>query len=154
MRLPGRLNIDWTDPNTLEIRMDSGSQTRALHFDETGGEPGAPSLQGHTVARWVVPAGGRGRGGRGGTPPEWGSIEAVTTNLTGGHLLTSRSNYSAGAVLTEHFIPHTSFGVDYLTVRAEVQDEGAGGATVHSSTFRREPDGTNFNPGECAIVVP
>ncbi len=35
MRLPGRLNITWADDNTLKIDMDSGKQTRLLHFGVT-----------------------------------------------------------------------------------------------------------------------
>src|SRR4051812_14098148 len=32
MRLPGRLHITWVDPNTLQIEIDTGTQTRRLHF--------------------------------------------------------------------------------------------------------------------------
>ena len=35
MRLPGRLRIQWADDETLRIDIDSGTQTRLLHFDET-----------------------------------------------------------------------------------------------------------------------
>ena len=34
MRVPGRLNISWVDDNTLKIEMDSGTQTRTLHFGQ------------------------------------------------------------------------------------------------------------------------
>ena len=34
MRMPGRLQIAWADPNTLKIDYDAGTQTRLLHFDK------------------------------------------------------------------------------------------------------------------------
>ena len=36
MRVPGRLNIHWTDDNTLQLDTDSGTQTRTFRF---GGTP-------------------------------------------------------------------------------------------------------------------
>ena len=66
----------------------------------------------------------------------------VTTNTTGGYLLTSRSHYSANAVLTEHFTRHTDFGVDYVTVTAILEDGGQ--TRITSSTFKKEPDGSKF----------
>src|SRR5262245_55407892 len=48
MRMPGRLNIDWTDDNTLRIRTDAGTQTREFHF--TGDVTGARGLQGFSKA--------------------------------------------------------------------------------------------------------
>ena len=35
LRVPGRLNITWADDNTLKVDMDSGTQTRFLHFNPT-----------------------------------------------------------------------------------------------------------------------
>ncbi len=59
MRVPGRLNIDWQDDNTLRIQTDAGTQTRLMRF--TGDVSGAPSLQGFSKATWDGLA-GRGRG--------------------------------------------------------------------------------------------
>ena len=61
MRVPGRLNIHWTDDNTLQLDTDSGTQTRMFKF---GGPPPAgqaAQLQGYSVASWESP-GSRGRG--------------------------------------------------------------------------------------------
>src|SRR2546430_261137 len=128
-----------------------------------GGAPAAPAaakaaapvdLTGYWVSivteDWIErmspdspPSGTRGRGG-GGAPaaPRWGSLNVVTTNMSGGYLLSSRSSYSANAVLTENFTRHTDFGTDYFTVAATVQDGPQ--TRVTSSTFKKEPNGAKF----------
>jgi len=158
MRLPGRLNITWADDNTLKIDMDSGKQTRLFHFGVTQPPSAEKTLQGYSIATWEAAAGGRGGAGRGGggggapaaATPRWGSLNVVTTNLTGGYLLTSRSAYSENATLTEYFIRHSDFGADYLSVVAIITDP-AGNHTT-SSTFKKEPNGAKFNPTGCDIV--
>jgi hypothetical protein len=156
LRVPGRLNISWADDNTLKIEMDSGTQTRLLRFNPTAPPPAEKTLQGYSVATWEVSGGARG-GGRGGpaaaaapAPTRWGSLNVVTTNMKGGYLLSSRSNYSENAVLTEYFTKHTDFGVEYFTVTAVVQDGPVTRAT--SSTFKKEPNGAKFKPSGCEIV--
>ena len=158
MRLPGRLNITWADDNTLKIDMDSGKQTRLLHFGVTQPPSAEKTLQGYSIATWEGGGGGRGGnrgggggGGGGGAPASrWSSLNVVTTNMTGGYLLTSRSSYSENATLTEYFLRHTDFGVDYLSVVAIITDP-AGNHTT-SSTFKKEPNGSKFNPTGCDIV--
>jgi hypothetical protein len=160
LRVPGRLNITWVDDNTLKIDMDAGKQTRLLHFNPTQPAPAQRSLQGYSVATWDTGGGGGGRGGFGGggggrgggapAAPRWGSLRVVTTGLTPGYLLSSRSFYGENATLTEHFTRHTDFGVDYFTVTA-VLDEG-GANRITSSTFKKEPDGSKFSPTGCDIV--
>jgi hypothetical protein len=156
LRVPGRLNITWADDNTLKIDMDAGTQTRLLHFNPTP-PPAQRTLQGHSVATWDLGArGGRGGGGgRGGAPapaaaPAWGSLRVVTTNMTGGYLLSSRAPYSENATLTEHFTRHRSFGVDYFTVTAIVEDGAV--TRISSSTFKKEPNGSKFSPSGCDVV--
>jgi hypothetical protein len=157
MRVPGRLNISWADDTTLKIEMDAGSQTRLLHFNQMPA-PAQRTLQGHSIASWDnLPGrggfggGGGGRGG-GGAPaaPRWGSLRVVTTNMTSGYLLSSRSTYSENAVLTEQFIRHQDFGNEYLTVMASLEDGGA--PRIVSSTFKKEPDGSKFKPTGCEVV--
>ena len=154
LRVPGRVNISWVDDSTLQIALDAGTQTRTLHFNPDGDPPTESSLQGYSVANWEVATGGRGGRGRGrggaATPPPWGRLRVVTTNLTGGYLLTSRSNYSDNTVLTEDFIYHSDFGEEYFTVSAIVQDGGS--TRITSSTFKKEPDGSGFRPSGCDIV--
>ena len=70
--------------------------------------------------------------------------------MSGGYLLSSRSSYSANAVLTEYFTRHSDFGTDYFTVTATVQDGAQ--TRVTSSTFKKEPNGAKFTPGPCEVV--
>src|SRR5688572_12768333 len=127
LRVPGRLNITWADDNTLKIDMDAGTQTRLVHFNPTQPPPTQRTLQGYSVATWEGTGGGgrgggRGPGGGAAAGPRWGSLKVVTTNMTGGYLLSSRSNYSEDAVLTEYFTRHSDFGQDYFTVTAVIED--------------------------------
>ena len=154
MRVPGRLNITWADDNTLKIDMDAGTQTRLLRFGQVPA-PTQRTLQGHSVASWETGAAGRGGfGGRGGAPapaaPRWGQLKVVTTQTTGGYLLSSRNTYSENAVITEYFMPHSDFGVDYMTVMTTIED--GGNPRIVSSTFKKEPDGSKFTPTGCEVV--
>jgi hypothetical protein len=154
LRVPGRLNITWADDNTLKIDMDAGTQTRLLRFNQPQPASTQRTLQGYSVANWDVGGRGRGGGGRGGgapaAPPAWGSLRVITTNMTGGYLLSSRASYSENATLTEHFTKHTSFGVDYFTVTAIVEDGPL--TRISSSTFKKEPNGSKFSPTGCEVV--
>ena len=154
MRVPGRLNITWADDNTLKVEMDAGTQTRLLHFGQAPA-PAQRTLQGHSVAAWDTGAraGGFGGGGRGGAvpaAPRWGQLRVVTTNTTGGYLLSSRNTYSENAVIIESFIKHSDFGQDYLTVMTSIED--GGNPRIVSSTFKKEPNGSKFKPTGCEVV--
>lgn len=155
MRVPTRLNITWADDNTLKIDMDAGTQTRLLHFNAPAPAGAPKTLQGYSAAAWEVGGGGRGGGGRGGgggapAAPRWGSLNVVTTNMSGGYLLSSRSAYSENAVLTEYFTKQNDFGQEYLTVTASLVDGAQ--TRVVSSTFKKEPNGSKFKPSGCEIV--
>jgi hypothetical protein len=152
MRVPGRLNITWADDNTLKIDMDAGTQTRLLRFGQVP-PPTQRTLQGHSVASWDTGARAGGFGGRGGAAPpapRWGQLRAVTTNTTGGYLLSSRNTYSENAVITENFIAHSDFGENYLTVMTSIED--GGNPRIVSSTFKKEPNGSKFKPTGCDVV--
>ena len=144
LRVPGRLHITWLDDSTLQLEMDAGTQTRVFHFDQAEPPPTESTLQGYSVATWET-----GGGGRGVARPQWGSLQVVTTNLTGGYLLSSRSSYSENTVVRENFITHSDFGAEYFTVSAVVEDGAS--TRVTSSTFKREPDGSRFSPTGCDI---
>ena len=156
MRVPGRLNISWVDDNTLKIEMDSGTQTRTLHFGQSTA-PAQKSLQGHSVATWETGAraggfggGGGGRGGAAPAAPRWGQLKVVTTSTTGGYLLSSRNTYTENAVITEYFAAHSDFGTDYMTVVTSIED--GGNPRIVSSTFKKEPNGSKFKPSGCDVV--
>ncbi|MGD8340535.1 MAG: hypothetical protein PVH89_07105 [Gammaproteobacteria bacterium] len=68
MRQPGRLNISWEDDETLRIDFDAGTQTRLLHFDNRFPESNERTWQGHSMAVWQRPPGGRGGAAAAGAP--------------------------------------------------------------------------------------
>jgi hypothetical protein len=65
MRLPTRMQVSWTDDNTMKLDWDLGTQSRLVYFDKTK-QPGPRSLQGHAIGEWIDTGGGGGRGGGGG----------------------------------------------------------------------------------------
>ena len=135
--------------------MDAGTQTRLFRFNATVPPNTPKTLQGYSVATWEVSrGGGGGRGGGGAAPPaaaRWGNLKVVTTNMTGGYLLSSRNTYGDTAVLTENFTRHSDFGQDYFTVTAVIEEGGAN-RSVTSSTFKKEPNNSKFAPTGCEIV--
>ena len=160
LRVPGRLNITWADDNTLKLDMDAGKQTRLLHFGATQAPSSERSAQGYSVVTWETGRGGGFGGGRGGgggargggapAGPTWANLKVVTTNMSGGYLLSSRSTYSENAVLTENFTAHQDFGTDYFTVSTIIEDGPT--TRITSSTFKKEPNGSKFSPTGCDIV--
>ena len=60
MRIPSRYRISWADDNTLQMDIDSGTQTRQFHFGATAPADAPPQWQGYSVASWE-PLAGRGR---------------------------------------------------------------------------------------------
>ena len=51
MRIPGRLQMAWTDDNTLRMDLDSGTQTRLFRFGGTAPATQPPTWQGYSTAR-------------------------------------------------------------------------------------------------------
>jgi len=153
LRVPGRLHIEWLDDHTLAIEMDAGSQRRLLHFESDSPPPGEKSLQGYSAAKWNYGNAGAEfarTGNDAAQLPAWGSLDVVTMNMSGGYLLSSRTNYTDEAILTEHFTRHSDFGAEYFTVTAVVEDQGR--SNITSSTFRKERDGSDFEPTGCEIL--
>jgi hypothetical protein len=162
MRMPLRLHISWADDNTLEIETDAGEQTRLLRFGDAGPAPAEHSWQGVTSAEWTRPVGGfdlrAAISGRATPPPSgppMGSLKAVTTNLRAGYLRKNGLPYSENTELTEYFSRISGFGSDYLTVLSIVHDPMyLNQDFVTSSHFKREPDGSNFDPTPCRTAPP
>jgi hypothetical protein len=167
MRMPTRLNIIWENESTLKIDTDAGQQTRRLLFDRTAAAPPARSLQGHSVAEWERPGGGRG-GAPGGppaggapaaapavapgpAPPRVGNLKVVTTNLSGGWLRRNGVPYSDAATVTEYFDRFTAPDkAEWLVVTTVVSDPRyLTQEFVTSSHFRREPNGQKWDPSPC-----
>ena len=167
MRMPTRVRIAWQDDNTLKIETDAGVQTRLLHFGGTPPAASERSLQGYTAANWDfaggpprgggggAPGGGGGGGGRGrgGPPvfPKFGTLHAVTTNLSPGWLRKNGVPYSENAVVTENFDRFKSpNGDEWFVVTTVVNDpKYLQQEFVTSSHFKKEADGSKWSPAPC-----
>ena len=148
MRVPSRYNIHWVDDNTLQVDVDSGTQTRVFHF---GGAPPAdfqPQWQGYSVAAWD------GAGGRGGRPN--GQLRVVTTRLRPGYLRKNGAPYSDNARLEEYFETFTEPNGDrWLTVTSIVTDPTyltQPYATTYA--FKKIPDRAGWDPTPCRADEP
>jgi hypothetical protein len=152
MRLPGRLHITWPDDSTLKIEIDTGTQTRTLHFRETGPSNDEPSWQGHSVARWEMANTGLGFFGPPPPGPRFGQLKVVTTRMRPGYLRKNGIPYGANAVLTE-YISHLADddGIRYLAVTTMLEDpEYLLQPWVRTSQFKKLPDAKGWNPTPCS----
>ena len=158
MREPGRLLISWQDDSTLKMETDAGMQTRLFHF---GGEPpagGGPlDWQGDTRARWEGGAGRLGSGGIGlGVSRTAGSdgraLVATTTRIRPGYLRKNGVPFSDQAVVQEYF---NRFSVPFddtewfMVTTVVIDPVYLNQPWVTTSHFKREPDGSSWNPQPC-----
>ena len=142
MRMPGRLHITWQDDQTLKIDIDSGQQTRVLHFDAAE-SPGG-TWQGYSKAMWeMVPV------GRGVTPV--GSLKIVTTKFKPGYLRKNGVPYSANAILTEYLDRvNAPSGDAYLVVTSTIEDPSyLAQPFLTSSHYRKQSDSSGWRPAPC-----
>ena len=146
MRVPGRLRISWLDPDTLQIETDAGSQTRRFRFAQF--EPVAePDWQGNSVAEWETTGPGPAATG--------GNLKVATTGFKAGYLRWNGVPYSEQAVVTEYFDRYATFDQEWITVTTVVEDPTYLTAPfIVSSDFRREPDGSGWNPTPCVTDPP
>ncbi len=155
MRIPGRLHITWEDDSTLRIDTDAGMQTRRLRFGSTGATAATPSLQGSSRAEWERAGGGRGAPGGGavgqGAGSRGGSLKVVTTSLSAGWVRKNGVPYSDQATVTEYFDRFAApDGAEWLVVTSILTDSRYWATDFVTSThFRREPDGSKWDPVAC-----
>lgn len=145
MSVPGRLHITWQDADTLRVEMDAGTQTRLFHFSpraSAAGSAGPRSWQGESTATWE-----RATGSESG-----GSLRVVTSNLRAGYLRKNGVPYSESATVTEHFdMAPLSDGGRLLLVTTIVEDPVyLTGPYVISPHFKKEPDGSKWDPTPCS----
>lgn len=138
MRVPGRFHISWQDDNTLRMEADTGQQTRLFRFGP------APAL---TARTW-----------QGSSTAAWDrlrrSLTVVTTNMRAGYLRRNGVPYSEDATSTEYFdlAPHPGGG-QMLIVTTVVEDPRyLQRSFVVSSQFKKEPDGSKWNPTPCTAT--
>ncbi len=181
MRQPGLLHITWADDDTLKVEFDAGTQTRQLEFGNA--QPaGEPTWQGFSRAEWQRPPGGNagpvraqignsagpiapgggGRGQRGGPAPsaaltEGGALKVSTTGFRAGYLRKNGVPYSEAANITEYFhrLPEAADGNAWLHVLTIVEDPRyLNDAFLTSTHFKREPNGSKWNPTACRTAPP
>ena len=147
MRMPTRLHITWENDSTLRIDTDAGTQTRRLLFTAPA-PPAVKSLQGLSRAEWErVAIRGAARGGS----PGSGNLKVVTTNLSGGWLRKNGVPYSDQTTLIEYFDRFTAPDKsEWLVITTAVTDpKYLTQEFVTSTHFRREPDGSKWEPTGC-----
>lgn len=159
MRVPTRLHITWVDDNTLRVDTDAGQQTRLFHFNGAAPADSQPSWQGYSVASWEgLKQGGMFRAptttlGTGGLQPHApeGYLKVMTTDLRPGYLRKNGVPFSANATLEEYFDSFTEPNGDtYLVVTSIVTDpQYLAQPFIVSSHFKKEPDGSKWNPSPC-----
>ena len=150
MRVPGRVRIQWTDDNTLQLEADAGTQTRTFRF--VGAAPAAdqaPSWQGTSVAVWDT-----GARGRGAPAPGAGQLRVNTTNLRPGYLRRNGVPYSERTTVTEYFDTFTEpNGDSWLLVTSIVNDpQYLTGPYATTQHFKKVADRAGWDPTPCSIT--
>jgi hypothetical protein len=178
MRVPGRLHISWQDENTLKVEMDAGKQTRILSFGAPKPATGEPTMQGVSTAQWQTPQATRaywqkvpaqdpitpgfpGINMQGPPPPPdprnlGGTLKVVTTHIKPGFLRNNGVPYSANVLLTEYYDLHKEKNGDqWLVITSIVEDpQYLDAPWVTTTHFRREPDGSKWDPEPCELILP
>jgi len=160
MRMPVRLHITWQDDTTLKIEIDNGNQVRLFRFDKSAQAPAQPEWQGFSSADWETVAQGQGlaAGGRGGAqrPALSGSLKVITTHMKPGYVRRNGAPYSENAVLTEFFDrTQEPNGDSWLILTSLVDDpQYLQLPFMLTSHYKREADGSKFNPRPCEVTMP
>jgi hypothetical protein len=152
MRLPLRVRITWESDDVLRIESDSGQQVRRLHFGSAPPTDGK-TRQGRSVATWerTLPPGDGFGFGTLGAQPSGGSLKILTTELLPGWLRKNGVPYSEDARLTEYYDRFAApDGSEWFVVTTVVEDERyLTQPFITSSHFRKEPEGSRWNPRPC-----
>jgi hypothetical protein len=176
MRQPGRVHVTWDNGETLNLEMDAGRQTRLFHFGAPQLSASEPTMQGSSIAQWQSPQitrfytskisaqdpntpGFSGQTPQGALPPDTrklgGTLKVVTTHLKAGYLRNNGVPFSANAVLTEYYDLHADAGQEYMVITSIVEDpQYLFVPWVVSNHFRREPDGSKWDPQPCELILP
>jgi hypothetical protein len=176
MREPARLHITWSNDATLKLEIDAGKQTRLFSFAAPA-PAGEPTPQGISIAQWQTPQSiraytskisaqdpntpGFAAASMASPPPPpdtrrlGGTLKVVTTRIKPGYLRNNGVPFSANAVLTEYYDIHKSSGAEYLVQTQVLEDPRYLDAPwVVSNHYRREPDGSKWDPQPCELVLP
>ena len=157
MRVPGRLHIHWADDNTLQMDIDSGTQTRLFRFGASApanqppqsAAPNARTLrvglewQGYSVATWEP----TGRA----TAKRPAQLKVTTTRMRAGYLRKNGVPYSENAMLQEYFDRFAEpNGDQWLVVDSVLTDpQFLTQPYLTSVAFKKIPDRSGWDPTPC-----
>jgi hypothetical protein len=149
MRVPSRLRIRWSDDNTLQMDIDSGTQTRLLRFGAGAPPATARTWQGQSVAMWDGPQ--RGRGAR----PN-GQLRVTTTNMRGGYLRRNGVPYSENARLDDYFETFTEPNGDTWLISTSIVTDPQYLTQPYATTypFKKIADSSGWDPTPCRVDEP
>ena len=167
-----KIETDWGEQTRL-ITFDPDRVYGDIHQDLLMGEvrtsTGAPSLQGYSAAVWERPyqinapvwqRGPAGRGGGLGTErlgevQPGGSMAVVTTNLAAGWLRRNGVPYSSRTRVIEQYRTFEDpTGAQWFNVTIQIIDpEYLTRPFNVTADFRKEPDGSNWEPHPCAQIA-
>jgi hypothetical protein len=149
MRIPGRLYVHWADDNTLQMDVDSGTQTRLFRFGGTPPADQSAQWQGYSMAAWEGSA--RGRGAR----PS-GQLRVRTSRLRAGYLRKNGVPYSENATLEEYFDTFTEPNGDtWLLVTSIVTDpQYLTQPYATTMPFKKIADRAGWDPTPCRANEP
>ena len=176
MREPARLHISWVNDAELKVEIDAGKQTRLFLFGAAA-PSGDPTPQGFSIAQWETPQSIRAYTSKISAqdpntpgfaaasmasptaPPDTrrlgGTLRVVTIRIKPGYIRNNGVPFSANAVLTEYYDIHKSNGAEYLVQTQILEDPRYLDAPwVVSNHYRREPDGSKWDPEPCELVLP
>lgn len=144
MRVPSRLRFRWVDNDTLQLDIDSGTQTRLFHFDAAArDEQPPPSWQGHSLASW------EGAG-------EEKYLTVGTSRLRPGLLRKNGAPYGEQTRLEEHFYAFTEPNGDrWLVVTSIVTDpENLTRPYTTTNHFKQQSNAAGWDPTPCSADRP
>jgi len=156
MRIPGRLRIQWADDDTLQIDIDSGTQTRLLDFNASSDNRRSPSLQGYSAATWEgTRVWGAAEGATAATAGPR-DLKVATTSMLPGYLRKNGVPYSESAVMEEHFDTFTEPNGDtWLIVTGIITDpQYLTRPYAVTNHFKKLPDDSGWDPTPCRVDRP
>jgi hypothetical protein len=157
MRLPSRVHITWQDDDTLLLDIDTGMQQRLFRFGRPAPE-GPRTRQGWSFAEWEYSGDidrqlvfARARTSLD-SVERTGSLRVDTSHLQAGYLRPNGVPFSEAAEMTEYYnLIQEDDGNEYLVIQTFVKDPTyLSGHFVRTLQFKREADGSNREPLDCA----
>jgi hypothetical protein len=141
LRVPGHLHITWQDDQTLMMDLDTGTQTRLLHFGNWKAPAGPATLQGDSNAVWEFQR-----------PSTNGSLKVTTSHLKAGYLRKNGVPYSENASLLENYdLIKEANGDQMLIVTIIVTDPlYLRESFVITSHFKKQTNDAGWKPTACS----